>query len=531
VRRIVVSCILMAVMMCLLSTISSAAVSEREFANNQVAEEMISASGITWVPRVNFYQLLLTVSRPDGTVFSKTFESGGSPYIDLSTLSSDTIADGSYTYELRVIPFQSKKVRRDDEQESIKGDKGILTQPFVQNGHFIVQGGAIVTSAASENQRSSDSSQDGLSRTQDLCYADDMIIQYSLCVGVDCVCNMNFGFDTIVLKENNLRILFDDTSTSGSFPYNDWRLIANDSNNGGASYFAIEDATAGRRPFTVEAGAPANTLYVKNSGRVGIGTATPSTKLHVVYCDTPAMRLDQDGSCGWAAQIWDVAGNETNFFIRDVSHSSNLPFRIRATAPHNSLYINTNGYIGFGTQTPSFPVHLLTNSSSNALIAAQRTGGVTTYMNATADTGVFGTANDAPLRMVVNSQWQMEINSSTDISMLDGGGYNGTWNPASSRELKENITDLAADEAMDALEGLNPVKYNYKKDKEDPRVGFIAEDVPELVAMKERKSLGTVDIIAVLTKVVKEQQKSLNDQQEIISQLQQRISELEKNLK
>ena len=68
-------------------------------------------------------------------------------------------------------------------------------------------------------------------------------------------------------------------------------------------------------------------------------------------------------------------------------------------------------------------------------------------------------------------------------------------------------------------------------DKEEPRVGFIAEDVPELVAMKGRKSLGTVDIMAVLTKVVKEQQKSLKDQQEIISQLQQRISELEKKLK
>ena len=40
---------------------------------------------------------------------------------------------------------------------------------------------------------------------------------------------MSFGFDTIVLKENNLRIFFDDTSTSASFPRNDWRIIANDS--------------------------------------------------------------------------------------------------------------------------------------------------------------------------------------------------------------------------------------------------------------------------------------------------------------
>src|SRR5262245_10568390 len=57
---------------------------------------------------------------------------------------------------------------------------------------------------------------------------DDLIVQGSECVGLDCVNNESFGFETIKLKENNLRILFEDTSV-GSFPTNDWRLIANDS--------------------------------------------------------------------------------------------------------------------------------------------------------------------------------------------------------------------------------------------------------------------------------------------------------------
>jgi hypothetical protein len=41
-------------------------------------------------------------------------------------------------------------------------------------------------------------------------------------------------------------------------------------------------------------------------------------------------------------------------------------------------------------------------------------------------------------------------------------------------------------------------------DKDEKHVGFIAEDVPELVAMKDRKSLSPMDIVAVLTKVVQE---------------------------
>jgi hypothetical protein len=70
--------------------------------------------------------------------------------------------------------------------------------------------------------------------------ADDLIVQGSLCVGFDCANNENFGFDTIRLKENNLRIKFEDTS-AGSFPSNDWQLTANDSASGGQNRFSIDD--------------------------------------------------------------------------------------------------------------------------------------------------------------------------------------------------------------------------------------------------------------------------------------------------
>ena len=35
--------------------------------------------------------------------------------------------------------------------------------------------------------------------------------------------------------------------------------------------------------------------------------------------------------------------------------------------------------------------------------------------------------------------------------------------------------------------------------------GFIAEEVPELISTKDRKGLSSMDIVAVLTKVVQEQ--------------------------
>lgn len=193
--------------------------------------------------------------------------------------------------------------------------------------------------------------------------ATDLIVQGSSCVGIDCASSESFGFDTGRYKENNLRLHFDDTSSSASFPSNDWRITINDSSNGGSSYFAVEDATANTIPLRVMAGAGNNALYISNSGgNVGMGTASPVVELHVADGDSPTLRLEQNGSNGWTPQIWDVAGNETNFFVRDVTNSSKLPFKIRPGAPDNSLYVQNNGNIGLGNASPSERLHLQTGN-------------------------------------------------------------------------------------------------------------------------------------------------------------------------
>ena len=62
---------------------------------------------------------------------------------------------------------------------------------------------------------------------------------------------------------------------------------------------------------------------------------------------------------------------------------------------------------------------------------------------------------------------------------------------------------------MTTLDGLQPVRYNYRNSRDEEYVGFIAEDVPELVAMNNRKGLSAMDIAAVLTKVAQEQKAEL----------------------
>ena len=108
---------------------------------------------------------------------------------------------------------------------------------------------------------------------------------------------------------------------------------------------------------------------------------------------------------------------------------------------------------------------------------------------------------------------------------MAGGAYTngGSWIDGSSREYKENIEVLSTEEALEAIRDLNPVKYAYKTDQTERRVGFIAEDVPDLVATKDRKGLSPMDIVAVLTKVVQEQQKTISTLREELNDLKGKV--------
>ncbi|WP_375257053.1 hypothetical protein [Citreimonas sp.] len=262
----------------------------------------------------------------------------------------------------------------------------------------------------------------------------DVVIQSSLCVGFDCTSGENFGFDTLRLKENNLRIHFDDTSSSGSFPSTDWRISINDTTNGGASYFRVTDVSSARDIFTIGNAAPSNSLVVEQStGDIGLGTAAPVVELHVADGDSPALRLEQNGSSGFTPQVWDVAGNETNFFVRDVTNGSKLPFRIRPGAPSDALYIDTTGEIGFGTNSPSAPMHMVAEGGQMKLFEPERPA-----IQVTGETGDAGilieeTNGTATARGLLHLRNNGRVFFGMEDSTITEGPYSGRiWNMQNS---------------------------------------------------------------------------------------------------
>ena len=538
-----------------------------------------SGSSVKWDVAVPHSELTLTISAPDGQVFRKEFK-GRSAEFTLSDSKGVRFADGQYSYELRVTPPIPASVREmlaaaraKGNDEEVRRDlisRGALqAQPLVVSGGFAILNGSVIVpgaleeggsatamtqprvsrpitgTAASSFRPNTSTAMNGFRRHHavvnpffDFVIADDLIVQGSACVGLDCVDGENFGFDTIRMKENNTRLQYDDTSTSAGFATNNWQIRANAQASGGGSFLAFVDQGAtgnsetGTIVFEVDAGAPANSLRVSSGGNIGIGTATPVLDVHANTTDTPAIRLEQNNTGGFTAQTWDIAGNEANFFVRDVTSGSRLPFRIRPGAPTSSIDISASGNVGIGTASPNRLVTVFATTSP-VLQLINDTGGTTandgfqivqnglntTLENQEAGTMAFRTSSTD--RVTITSTGNVGIGTAapTDLLSVNGNASKpggGTWAVFSDERLKNIKGPFTS--GLQAVMRLQPIRYEYKPQNAlgirmiGQHIGFSAQNVqqviPEAVSQTANGYL-TVNndpIIWAMLNAIKEQQ-------------------------
>ncbi len=279
----------------------------------------------------------------------------------------------------------------------------------------------------------------------------------------------------------------------------DWLLA------GGDQDFRVDDRLRLTTPFSIESGARNNALLIDQDGRVGLGDANPGGVLDINALNLTGSILFNPGLSSLASitvfeaeqaaelqlQTFDptkssfvtlaspgvefaVLANsigQPKFTIRDIVNGRNA-FTIFPSALHNNTLSIRDNQVGIGFNNPSHPLHVQSGAHCTA---------------------------------------------------------GGVWRDACSRERKDNILPLDESSAIAALNELSPVTYHYKVAPEDKCVGFIAEDVPELVASPDRKSLATMDISAVLTKVVQSQQGVIEAQNSTIEEQGTQIEELVAN--
>jgi hypothetical protein len=183
--------------------------------------------------------------------------------------------------------------------------------------------------------------------------------------------------------------------------------------------------------------------------------------------------------------------------------------------------IDTNGDVGIGDLDPVSKLHV-----DGTVRATAFTGNTSLTLQTNGTTRIFVKQDNGHIGLgIVNPMHPLELASGAHC---DAGGM---WMDASSRTLKDNITPLSLREAQLAFQQLVPVKFNYIRDPQEDHVGFIAEDVPELVATNERKSLSSMEMVAVLVKVVQDQQSLIEQQQKEMEKMNSRLLHLEQQLK
>lgn len=221
---------------------------------------------------------------------------------------------------------------------------------------------------------------------------------------------------------------------------------------------------------------------------------------------------------------------------------------IGSTTLTSRMNITANGNVGIGTTSPTDILHVKspagvdtglvldttdsTGGANSSFIDFYRAGVLNFGIGPNVDDTISFYGSDSVLKFTLNQNGWLGLGSNvlpTQPLIVSSGAHvtaGGVWTNASSRDYKENIFDLTIEDAKMALNDLRPKRYNYKVDNEDECLGFIAEDVPELVASKDRKSLSPMDIVAVLTKVVQEQQDEIDHLKAKNNQLSETLTTL-----
>jgi hypothetical protein len=297
----------------------------------------------------------------------------------------------------------------------------------------------------------------------------------------------------------------------------------------------VENPTQGERWTWYSSGGTArlwssqDRLSINGNGKVGIGTTDLDplqyARLTIEDSAVPLAFRESDRAVTegglWRMPLdagtlrFDVntsASGNFSPYISTLSLYPNGDIRVaRDVYANRNVY--ANGNVGIGTTNPVQYGRLTIEDSAVPLAFRESDRAVT-------EGGLWRMPLDAGiLRFDVNTSASGNFSPSIPVlSMYPNGDVRVTGDVyarnqklSSSRELKENIAELSGKEAVEALKNLNPVKFNFKADSDKNRhIGFIAEDVPELVATSDRKTLSPMDIVAVLTQALKEQQNTIS---------------------
>jgi len=225
-------------------------------------------------------------------------------------------------------------------------------------------------------------------------------------------------------------------------------------------------------------------MRIDSSGRVGIGSTSPTEKLEINLGTDKIVQFT-----GGIGQIGNVAGvfavNTAKSEIADFGIMGNTLKFASGTAIGGAerMRINSNGKVQIGTTSAIQSSLLSLVSGDGVRVAALQSGG----------TG----ANDAILFR----------NANGDVGNIRTSGSSTAFNTSSDYRLKENVVSIS--DGITRLKTLKPSRFNFKADTDTTVDGFLAHEVtavPEAIT-------GTKDEVVTQTMIDagKYEEGTLND--------------------
>jgi hypothetical protein len=270
-----------------------------------------------------------------------------------------------------------------------------------------------------------------------------------------------------------------------------WSLFAND------IAFGVCDETsypqpappdsAPCSPFVIQQGSPVNSFVIRDSGFVGLGTATPAEKLHVVG-PSATQFLVENTDAG-------AAGDQTMFELRNAS-GSKLRFAFTSGGDNSWTFDN--------------------DPSIDSFIVSK----VGTFLN------------------------EFRIESDGD-GFFRGNSFAVQHINTSSRAVKTGFAEVDPESLLEKLASLPVTEWSYISEGEDARhIGPVAEDFQEIFGLGDGKTISTVDTggitIASIQALyqdlrekelrIQEQETTLGDQRKMLVAQEERIRQLESRL-
>jgi hypothetical protein len=248
-----------------------------------------------------------------------------------------------------------------------------------------------------------------------------------------------------------------------------------------------------------------------------------------------------------------VGASNTSFFVKDVTNSSAVPFRIGAGAATGSFEIASTGFVGVGTTSPATRLHFRSTDPSTTSFDA------TKFLVENASTTVkprelFEVRNNGDAAYIFKNtvepeRWYfgtfahnfiIDNQATAGVEFFFGPTGNltiaGTLTQNSDRAVKEDLENIAPREMLAKVSSLPIFSWNYIQDPAGARhVGPMAQDFRAAFGLGEDErhiapgDLAGVSLAAVqgLQELVAEQRQLIDKQQELIGKLEERLRRLE----